>query len=170
MRKAVVPKAVRKAVVRRAVEVRKAAPSMCAQVVASVAWPAGWRTECAGPRDAVLGLTNPQSRTTTVYVRAGESLATMHVVVLHEAGHAWDIARLDSPKIVEWCATRGCDPSRFFSGGRSGAGWGQPGGAEDWAAVWDACHGGDYHRSYLGLGAPSLSDCALQNALVGYAA
>ena len=44
----------------------------------------------------------------------------------------------------------------------------EPGGAEDWAASWDACHGGEYHRSYLGLPPPSAALCALQNALVGY--
>ena len=142
-------------------------PTPCAAVVATVLWPRGWDVRCAGPRVGLLGLTNP-SGWTTLFVRADESLSTLHVVALHEAGHAWDLARLTHGHIAAWCAHRGCDAAHFFSGGAGGAGWGQPGGAEDWAAVWDACHGGEYHRSYLGLAPPSPADCAWQNALVGY--
>ena len=140
---------------------------MCEAVVATVVWPRRWTVECAGPRPGLLGLTSP-NRSTTLYVRADESLSTMDVVALHEAGHAWDLARLTPPRIALWCAHRGCDAARFFAGGAGGPGWGQPGGAEDWAAVWDACHGGEYHRSYLGLGPPSPADCAVQDALVGF--
>ena len=142
-------------------------PTGCAAVVASIVWPPGWNAICAGPRSGLLGLTAP-SGTTTLYVRAGESSAFLHVVALHESGHAWDFARLYPTKIAPWCAARGCDAAHFFSGGAQGAGWSEPGGAEDWAASWDACHGGEYHRSYLGLPPPSAALCALQNALVGY--
>jgi hypothetical protein len=142
-------------------------PTMCEAVVAAVAWPRGWRKVCTGSRPGLLGLTNPNGFT-TLYVRPDESLATMHVVALHEAGHAWDFARLDPARIARWCAQRGCNAAHFFSGGSGGVDWAQPGGAEDWAAVWDACHGGEYHRSYLGLAAPTAADCARQNALVGY--
>jgi hypothetical protein len=144
-------------------------PTSCAAVVASIVWPPGWNAICAGPRSGLLGLTDP-SGTTTLYVRAGESGAYLHVVALHESGHAWDFARLNATKIGQWCAARGCDAAHFFSGGAQGAGWSEPGGAEDWAASWDACHGGDYHRSYLGLPPPGAALCALQNALVGYPA
>ena len=92
----------------------------------------------------------------------------LRVVALHEAGHAWDLARLDAARISQWCGARGCDAARFLSGGASSAGWSQPGGAEDWASSWDACHGGEYARLYIGLGPPTTSQCALQNALVGY--
>jgi len=139
----------------------------CEAVLAAVAWPRGWRPACAGARPGLLGLTYPDG-TTTLYVRPDESLATMHVVALHEAGHAWDLAKLDNSRIDQWCASRGCDGVHFFSGGPGGPDWGQPGGAEDWAAVWDACHGGEYHRSYLGLAPPTPADCALQNTLVGF--
>ncbi len=132
-------------------------------------WPAGWNTICAGPRSGLLGLTAPTG-TTTLYVRAGESSAFMHVVALHESGHAWNFARLNPDKIAQWCTARGCDAAHFFSGGAQGAGWSEPGGAEDWAASWDACHGGEYHRSYLGLAPPGAALCALQNTLVGYPA
>jgi hypothetical protein len=142
-------------------------PTSCAAVVASIVWPPGWNAICAGPRSGLLGLTDP-SGTTTLYVRAGESGAYLHVVALHESGHAWDFARLNPTKIGQWCAARGCDAAHFFSGGAQGAGWSEPGGAEDWAASWDACHGGEYHRSYLGLPPPGAALCALQNALVGY--
>ena len=142
-------------------------PTMCEAVVATVAWPRGWRKVCTGSRPGLLGLTNPNGFT-TLYVRPDESLATMHVVALHEAGHAWDFARLDPARIARWCAQRGCDAAHFFSGGSGGVDWAQPGGAEDWAAVWDACHGGEYHRSYLGLAVPAAADCARQNALVRY--
>jgi hypothetical protein len=144
-----------------------ATPTSCAAVVASVVWPPAWRAICAGGRAGILGLTAP-SGTTTLYVRPGESGAYLRVVALHEAGHAWDFARLDAAKIAEWCAARGCNAAHFFSGGASGAGWSEPGGAEDWAASWDVCHGGEYHRSYLGLAPPSSAQCTLQNALVGY--
>jgi hypothetical protein len=89
----------------------------------------------------------------------------LRVVALHEAGHAWDLARLNGARIAQWCAARGCDASHFFSGGPSEQ---EPGGAEDWAASRDACHGGEYHRSYLGLAAPDLSQCSFQDRLVGY--
>jgi hypothetical protein len=144
-----------------------APPTSCAAVVASVVWPPAWRAICAGGRSGILGLTAP-SGTTTLYVRPGESGAFLRVVALHEAGHAWDFARLDTAKIAEWCAARGCNAAHFFSGGASGAGWSEPGGAEDWAASWDVCHGGEYHRSYLGLAPPSSAQCTVQNALVGY--
>jgi hypothetical protein len=92
----------------------------------------------------------------------------LRVVALHEAGHAWNLARLDNRKIAEWCAARGCETARFFAGGASGPGWREPAGAEDWAASWDSCHGGMYHRSYLGLAAPTAAQCALQNTLTGF--
>ena len=94
--------------------------------------------------------------------------ALLRIVALHEAGHAWDFTHLTSPKIATWCATRGCAATGFFAGGATGNGWHEPGGAEDWAASWDACHGGSYHRSYLGLPPPIASQCALQNTLVDY--
>ena len=109
-------------------------------------------------------MTDPAG-STTLYVRPGQSPSFLHVVALHEAGHAWNLARLDNGKIARWCAARGCDAAHFFSGGASGPGWHEPGGAEDWAASWDSCHGGEYHRSYLGLGPPTASQCALQNTL-----
>jgi hypothetical protein len=105
-----------------------------------------------------------------LFVRTGENMSLLRVVALHEAGHAWDFARLDPSRIGRWCAVRGCDAGRFFSGAVSSQGWTEASGAEDWAAAWDACHGGRYHRSYLGLGAPNPSQCALQDRLVGYPA
>jgi hypothetical protein len=147
-----------------ALTVRAVAPTSCAAVIAGVTWPAGWRVLCAGPRPGLLGLTDPAG-VTTLFVRAGETMARLRIVALHEAGHAWDLARLDGARIEQWCAARGCDAVHFFSGGPSSL---EPGGAEDWAASWDACHGGEYHRSYLGLGAPDRSQCALQDRLVGY--
>jgi hypothetical protein len=143
------------------------APSTCAEVVAGIAWPHGWRVQCAGPRAGVLGTTEP-SGVTTVFVRAGESMSWLRTVALHEAGHAWDFSHLDAARIAQWCTARGCDPARFFAGGASSAGWSEPGGAEDWASAWDACHGGEYARSYLGLPVPTAAQCDLQNALVGY--
>jgi hypothetical protein len=119
---------------------------------------------CAGARPGILGLTDPAG-STTLFVRPGQSLSFLKVVALHEAGHAWNLARLDGGKIARWCAARGCDAVHFFSGGASGPGWREPGGAEDWAASWDACHGGEYHRSYLGLGPPTAAQCTLQNTL-----
>ena len=117
----------------------------------------------------MLGLTAP-SGTTTLYVRPGESVSLLRSVALHEAGHAWNFSHLNPDKIAQWCSSRGCDAAHFFSGGARGAGWSEPGGAEDWAASWDVCHGGEYHRSYLGLAPPNPAQCALQNSLVGYPA
>jgi hypothetical protein len=131
-----------------------------------IVWPPAWRVRCAGGRPGVLGLTG--AGVTTLFVRTGETTTWLRVVALHEAGHAWDVARLNRIRITRWCAERRCDAAQFFSGGASGPGWRAPGGAEDWAASWDACHGGDYHRSYIGLAAPTPSQCALQNTLVQY--
>jgi len=142
------------------------APSSCEAVIAGVEWPPKWQARCAGARTGILGLTDPAG-TSTLYVRPGESSSFMRVVALHEAGHAWDFARLDAGKISRWCAARGCDAAHFFSGGASGPGWHEPGGAEDWAASWDYCHGGEYHRSYTGFGPPNASQCSLQNTLTG---
>ena len=140
-------------------------PNTCAGVVAGIAWPPGWRVHCAGPREGLLGVTEPAGLT-DLFVRAGESMYTLRIVALHEAGHAWNRARLDPARIARWCAARGCDARHFFAGAASGEGWAEPLGAEDWATAWDACHGGSYHRSYLGLGAPTPSQCALQDRLV----
>ena len=144
-----------------------AAPTSCPAVIASVVWPRTWRAVCAGPRSGILGLTGPDG-VTTLYVRSDESASFMRVVALHEAGHAWDFTHLTPPKIAQWCAARGCSSGGFFAGGATGAGWHEPGGAEDWAASWDACHGGTFHRSYLGLPPPDSAQCALQNTLVNY--
>ncbi|MGO9875348.1 MAG: hypothetical protein ACLPVY_16285 [Acidimicrobiia bacterium] len=144
-----------------------AAPASCAAVVATVIWPSSWRPICTGPRVGILGLTSPDG-VTTLYVRPGETSALLRIVALHEAGHAWDFTHLTPRRIAQWCAARGCSAPAFFTGGASGAGWHEPGGAEDWAASWDACHGGIYHRSYLGLPPPIASQCALQNFLVDY--
>jgi hypothetical protein len=115
----------------------------------------------------LLGATEPTG-VTDLFVRSGETMNRLRVVALHEAGHAWDFARLDPTRIVKWCAVRGCDADNFLAGAISSAGWAEPNGAEDWASVWNACHGGEYDRSYLGLAAPLPSDCALQNTLVEY--
>jgi hypothetical protein len=116
-----------------------------------------------------MGATEPGGLT-TLFVRSGESMSRLRIVALHEAGHAWDFSHLDPARIAQWCAARGCDAATFYSGGVNAQGWAEPGGAEDWAATWDACHGGEYHRSYLGLPAPVPSQCALQDQLVGYRA
>jgi hypothetical protein len=142
-------------------------PTTCAGVVASIVWPQGWRVQCSGPRAGLLGVTQPGG-ITDLFVRADETMSKLRVVALHEAGHAWDLARLDPPGIARWCAARGCDPERFFDGAVSSEGWAEPSGAEDWASAWDACHGGEYHRSYMGFGPPTPSQCGLQNTLVGY--
>jgi hypothetical protein len=144
-------------------------PTTCARVVAGIPWPAGWKVQCDGPRAGLLGATQPAG-VTDLFVRRGETMGMLHVVALHEAGHAWDFAGLDPSRIAQWCAVRGCDAGHFFSGSTSSQGWAEASGAEDWAAVWDGCHGGEYHRSYLGLGAPAAAQCALQNRLVGYPA
>ena len=123
--------------------------------------------QCDGPRPGLLGATQP-SGVSDLFVRTDESMSRLRVVALHEAGHAWDFARLDAGRIAQWCAARGCDADHFFSGATSSAGWSEPSGAEDWASVWDACHGGEYHRSYLGVAAPAPSECALQDRLVDY--
>jgi hypothetical protein len=123
--------------------------------------------QCNGPREGLLGATQPLG-VTDLFVRADETMARLRVVALHEAGHAWDFARLGPARIARWCAVRGCDASTFFSGAVSREGWSEPSGAEDWAAAWDGCHGGEYHRSYMGFAAPLPSECALQNTLVGY--
>ena len=139
-------------------------PAGCTGVVAEIRWPSGWRVVCSGPRSGLLGSTDP-SGVTTLFVRPGETTTWLRVVALHESGHAWDLAGLDATDISLWCAVRGCDAPRFFTSGVSAD---QPGGAEDWAASWDACHGGEYHRSYLGLPAPTATQCALQDTLVTY--
>jgi hypothetical protein len=119
-------------------------PTDCPAILLAVVWPWGWHANCAGGRAGLLGLTAP-SGTTTLYVRPGESVALLRSVALHEAGHAWNFSHLNPDKIAQWCSSRGCDAAHFFSGGAHGAGWSEPGGAEDWAASWDVCHGGEYH-------------------------
>ena len=144
-----------------------APPTNCAEVVAGVVWPPAWRVRCTGPRPGFLGLTSPTAFT-TLYVRPSETIRRLRVVALHEAGHAWDFARLRPARIRRWCIARGCDAAHFFSVQPGRSHRHEPPGAEDWAASWDACHGGKYHRSYFGLAAPTRTQCALQNALVGY--
>jgi hypothetical protein len=141
-------------------------PTGCTGIIGGIVWPPAWRVRCAGHRPGLLGSTN--AGVTTLFVRTGETPSRLRVVALHEAGHAWDLARLNQTSIERWCAERRCDAPHFFSGGASGPGWYAPGGAEDWAASWDACHGGEYHRSYIGLAAPTPSQCAMQNTLVHY--
>jgi hypothetical protein len=143
--------------------------AVCEALKGSVVWPPGWTVVCAGPRAGVLGLTIDATNQSVLYMRPGESLALLHTVLLHEAGNAWDFARLaPQGKIAQWCAARGCNPTTFFAGGRAVAGGNEAPAAEDWAASWSACHGGPYHRSYMGLGPPTPAQCALQNQLTNY--
>ncbi len=136
----------------------------CPGAVAQVLWPPGWRVECEGRRAGLRGLTLPAG-ITYLYVRSN-AVRPLQLTALHEAGHTWGIARLDSAEIGAWCAARGCVAARFYVGGRNREGWSEPGGAEDWAAVWSACHGGAYDRSYLGFAAPDAPLCALEDALI----
>jgi hypothetical protein len=101
-------------------------------------------------------------------MRVGESSTLLHTVLLHEAGNAWDFARLTPVGIARWCDARGCNPATFYQGGIRIAGGNEAPAAEDWAASWSACHGGPYHRSYTGLGPPTTAQCALQNELTAY--
>jgi hypothetical protein len=98
-------------------------------------------------------------------MRSGSSASFDVMVAAHEAGHAWDFARLSPSDIATWCGARGCDAAHFFDG-PGGPGWSEPGGAEDWAESWRICHGGTDMRNYLGLGPPSPELCALQLRLV----
>ena len=93
-------------------------PTTCADVVASIPWPPGWQVQCDGPRPGLLGATQP-SGVTDLFVRTDETMSRLRVVALHEAGHAWDFARLDAGRIAQWCAVRGCDADHFFSGATS---------------------------------------------------
>jgi hypothetical protein len=116
----------------------------------------------------VLGITSPSGKS-VLYVRTDESLPTLRDVALHEAGHAWAFARLNNAGVRRWCDARGCDPPAFRSARLNRSdGWSDPAAAEDWAASWDVCHGGAYLRSYIGLGIPEPTLCALQNRLVRY--
>jgi hypothetical protein len=142
-----------------------ATPSqLCAQAVAAVSWPPGWPVSCEGARSGLLGLTNRAG--THLYMRSDLSESFYLIVAGHEAGHAWDFARLSPSDIATWCAARGCDAAHFFDGTVSGPGWVQAGGAEDWAESWRICHGGIDMRNYIGLGPPTPALCALQLQLV----
>jgi hypothetical protein len=136
----------------------------CSGAIASVAWPRGWSVQCLGSRDGLLALSNPAGWT-NVYTRPTRSYEDYRWTALHEAGHAWGFRRLTGSDVARWCGARGCDPSRFYSGGAQGTGWNEPLGAEDWAESWSHCHGGPYKRRYLGLGAPTPDLCALQDLL-----
>ncbi len=100
-------------------------------------------------------------------MRVGLASATYFEIALHEAGNAWDFARLGAAGRAAWCSARGCDAATFFEGGVTGPGWVEAGGAEDWAESWQACRGAPYDRSYIGLGPPTATLCALQRTLVG---
>jgi hypothetical protein len=139
------------------------AGALCVETVAEVSWPPGWAVNCEGSRSGLLGVTNRQG--THLFMRSGLSASFLMMVAAHEAGHAWDLARLGPSDIATWCAARGCDAAHFFDG-PGGPGWSEPGGAEDWAEAWRICHGGSDMRNYIGLGPPSAALCALQLRLV----
>jgi hypothetical protein len=102
-------------------------PTNCAVVIAGIVWPPSWRVVCAGARSGLLGSTD-SAGVPTLFVWSNETAASLRIVALHESGHAWDLAKLDRAEIVAWCAARGCDAPRFFTGGASVH---EPGGAED---------------------------------------
>jgi len=134
------------------------------QAVAEVWWPPGWPVSCEGSRPGLLGLTNREG--THLYIRSGVSVSYYAMVATHEAGNAWDFARLSAPDIATWCAARGCNASTFYAGPVGGPGWVDAGAAEDWAESWRICRGGTDMRNYIGLGPPSPQLCALQLQLV----
>jgi hypothetical protein len=134
------------------------------QAVAQVWWPPNWPVSCEGSRPGLLGLTNREG--THLYIRPGLSVSYYVMVATHEAGNAWDFARLSSADIATWCAARGCNGSAFYSGPVGGPGWVDAGAAEDWAESWRMCRGGTNMRNYIGLGPPSPQLCALQLQLV----
>ena len=88
---------------------RSRRPTTCADVVTGIVWPRRWRVRCGGPRPGLLGLTS-RTAVTVLFVRPSESMARLRVVALHEAGHAWDFARLDPARIRRWCAAAGASP------------------------------------------------------------
>ena len=137
---------------------------LCAEAVAQISWPSGWPVNCEGSRPGLLGLTNRYG--THLYMRSGLSESFYVMVAGHEAGHAWDFARLSPADIVTWCAARGCDAAHFFDGAVSGPGWVEAGGAEDWAEAWRICRGGTDMRDYIGLGLPTPAQCSLMLQLV----
>jgi hypothetical protein len=139
--------------------------SLCTNAVGSIAWPPGWRASCEGSRAGLLGLTSPAG-TSQIFMRSEIPASRYLLIALHEAGNAWDLARLNASDRVTWCAARGCDAAAFFAGPVHAGGWIEARGAEDWAESWQACHGAAYDRSYIGLEPPTATLCRLQLALV----
>jgi hypothetical protein len=66
-----------------------------------------WSIEFAPNRESVRGLTFPQSQRIEVYVRDGDTAATVARVLAHEVGHAIDVSFNDDADRASWRSARG---------------------------------------------------------------
>ena len=70
-----------------------------------------WSIRFAPGRDAVRGLTFPQSREIEIYIREGDTAAMIARVLAHEVGHALDVTYNDDADRGTWRTARGIDDS-----------------------------------------------------------
>ncbi len=123
----------------------------------------GWTITWAGSRPDIRGIADPNSRTITIYLRAGLSAANMAYVLAHELGHAVNYDRFPGGS-DEWMAARGLGGA-WYSGTYSDTS--TPAG--DWAEAfaWTVT-GGATGEWYSRLGSPpDAAQQALVRALAG---
>ncbi len=71
----------------------------------------GWTITYGRSREDVRGLTFPRTRTIEIYIREGDTAATVARVLAHEVGHAIDVDHHDDADRQRWREARGIDPS-----------------------------------------------------------
>ena len=93
----------------------------------------GFRVVFEGERSGMLGLTSQGSRTITIYVRGGQSIAAVARVLAHEVGHAVDFSFTTEAERSQYRSIRGIGGSSWYSACSSCSDYASPAG--DFAEV-----------------------------------
>ena len=70
-------------------------------------WATHYRIIFQGPRAGILGVTDNSVKTITIYIRAGQSTASIARVLAHELGHAVDFELTSWSERAQYMAIRG---------------------------------------------------------------
>jgi hypothetical protein len=95
-------------------------------------WPrTGYSIVFTGPNDGLLGLTDPNSKRTTIYIRSTQSIKDIARVLAHEIGHTVDFTMTTDAERAEYRRIRGLDNRAWYPNCNGCSDYSSPVG--DWA-------------------------------------
>jgi hypothetical protein len=95
-------------------------------------WPrTGYSIVFTGPNDGLLGLTDPNSKRTTIFIRPIQSIRDIARVLAHEIGHTVDFTMTTDAERAEYRRIRGLDDRAWYPSCNGCSDYASPVG--DWA-------------------------------------